>query len=184
MIPQVTLATKGIDSLIGLLQTLSGSGWMVQAANEAATTIEQELARYPSARRRKQPFKSDKQRRFFFAALADGRIRVPYQRSGALGRGWRAGVVQLGSGLNITVGNTVAYAPYVQGSTQAAYHKGNWQTVSEASRGIEQRVVSIFDRRVDQIIRNGQATATFDSRAGVLRDSASGRFTSVAQATR
>lgn len=179
----VKLETKGIDSLVGMLQTLMSNGWMVQAATEAAAVIEQELAKYPSARRRKQPFKTARQRRFFFAALADGRIRVPYQRTGRLGRGWRVGVTNLTGGLSITVENAVPYWDRVQGARQAPYHRGNWKTLSELSRGLEQRIVAIYDRRVDQIIRNGSATATFDTRTGVLRDSASGRFTSVAQAT-
>lgn len=179
----LSVVTRGLESLAALANTLRGNGWMVQAANEAARDLERDLQKYPGTRRRKQPFKTDKQRRFFFAALADGRIRVPYQRTGQLGRSWRAGVTMTAGGLTLTVGNTTAYAPYVQGSQQAGYHRGNWKRVDELSQGVEQRVVSIFNRRIDQVIRNGQATATFDSRAGVLRDTATGRFTSVSQAT-
>jgi len=178
-----TAVTRGLESLANLANTLRGNGWMINAANEAARTLERNLARYPAARRKKQPFKTAKQRRFFFAALADGRIRVPYQRTGNLGRSWRAGVTMTGGGLTLTVGNTTAYAPYVQGSQQAGYHRGNWQTVSELSRNEERMVVSIFDKQIDQVIKNGQATATYDDRAGVLRDSASGRFVSASQAT-
>jgi len=178
----LSVVTRGLESIANLANTLRGNGWMVEAANEAARTLERNLSKYPPARRRKQPFKTAKQRRFFFAALADGRIRVPYQRTGRLGRSWRAGVTMTGGGLTLTVGNTTAYAPYVQGSQQSGYHRGNWKTVSELSQNEERIVVSIFDKQVDQVIRNGQATATYDDRAGVLRDAASGRFTSVSQA--
>jgi hypothetical protein len=179
----LSVVTRGLESIANLANTLRGNGWMVEAANEAARDLERDLQTYPGVRRKKQPFKTDKQRRFFFAALADGRIRVPYQRTNRLGKGWRAGVVMTGGGLTVTVGNTTAYAPYVQGSQQAGYHRGNWKRVDELSQGVEQRVVSIFNRRIDQVIRNGQATATYDDRAGVLRDTATGRFTSAAQAT-
>lgn len=179
----LSVVTRGMESLLGLANTLRSNGWMIEAANEAARTLEQRLSTYPAARKKKQPFKSDKQRRFFFAALADGRIRVPYQRTGNLGRSWRAGIVQTGGGLTITVGNTTAYAPYVQGSQQAGYHRGNWKTITELTQDQERMVVSIFDKRVDQVIRNGQASATYDDRAGVLRDAGSGRFISASQAT-
>lgn len=179
----LSVVTRGLESIAALANTLRSNGWMQAAANEAARKLEQNLQRYPAVRRRKQPFKTAKQRRFFFAALADGRIRVPYQRTGNLGRSWRAGVVMTGGGLTITVGNTTAYAPYVQGSQQSGYHRGNWQTVSELSATEERTVVSIFDRTVDQVIKNGSVAATFDDRAGVLRDASSGRFTSVSQAT-
>lgn len=178
----LSVVTRGLESILAIANTLRSNGWMQAAAQESARKLEQNLATYPSVRRRKQPFKTAKQRRFFFASLADGRIRVPYQRTGALGRGWRAGVTMTGGGLTITVGNTTAHAPYVQGSQQAGYHRGNWKTVSELSQGEERTIVSIFDRHVDQVIRSGQVAATYDDRAGVLRDTSTGRFTSVSQA--
>lgn len=178
----ISVVSRGLESLASLANTLRSNGWMQAAAQEAARRLEQNLAKYPSVRRRKQPFKTTKQRRFFFAALADGRIRVPYQRTNHLGRGWRAGVTLTGGGLTITVGNTTAYAPYVQGSQQSGYHRGNWKTVSELSQGEERTVVSIFDRHIDQVIRSGQVAATYDDRAGVLRDTGTGRVTSVNQA--
>lgn len=178
----LSVVTRGLESIANLANTLRGNGWMVEAANEAARDLERDLQTYPGVRRRKQPFKTDKQRRFFFAALADGRIRVPYQRTNRLGKGWRAGVTMTGGGLTITVGNTTAHAPYVQGSQQAGYHRGNWKTVSELSQGEERTIVSIFDRHVDQVIRSGQVAATYDDRAGVLRDTSTGRVTSVSQA--
>ena len=179
----LSVVTRGLESIANLANTLRGNGWIVEAGNEAARTLERNLAKYPPVRRKKQPFKTAKQRRFFFAALADGRIRVPFQRTGNLGRSWRAGVVMTGGGMTITVGNTTAYAPYVQGSQQSGYHRGNWKTVSELSQDEERVVVSIFDKQVDQVIRNGQVTATYDDRAGVLRDATSGRVVSASQAT-
>jgi hypothetical protein len=179
----LSVVTRGLESIANLANTLRGNGWMVEAANEAARDLEHDLQTYPGVRRKKQPFKTDKQRRFFFAALADGRIRVTYQRTNRLGKGWRADVVMTKNGLTVTVGNTTAYAPYVQGSQQAGYHRGNWKRVDELSQGVEQRVVVIFNRRIDQVIKNGEASATYDDRAGVLRDTATGRFTSAAQAT-
>ena len=50
------------------------------------------LSNYPKARKKKmvdvygRTFKTDKQRRGFFAKLKDGQITVPYKRPGTLGR--------------------------------------------------------------------------------------------------
>jgi len=55
-------------------------------------------------------FFSDRQRRYFFWALREGIINVPYRRTGALAAGWKVDV----SGTQATVTNAVPSAPYVQ----------------------------------------------------------------------
>ena len=64
----LSVATRGLESLANLANTLRSNGWMVDAASEAARDLERDLQTYPGVRRRKQAFKTDKQRRFFFAA--------------------------------------------------------------------------------------------------------------------
>jgi hypothetical protein len=57
------------------------------------------------------PFFSDRQRRFFFAALADGTITIPYQRTQALRNNWQI----LGDGQNTLIVNETPYAGLMQG---------------------------------------------------------------------
>jgi hypothetical protein len=97
------------------------------------------LARYPAASGRAQPFRSAKSRRFFFAALRDGRISVPYRRGGpgsqGLGRRW----LVTPDGLGATLANSASYAGLVQGerAEQARYHRGTWPGVEEVAAQME-----------------------------------------------
>lgn len=56
-------------------------------------------------------FESDKQRRYFFMALRKGIIKVPYQRTQTLGKGWK----QIGSGKTSIIVNETPYAGFVMG---------------------------------------------------------------------
>lgn len=97
--------------------------------------VQGRIAPYPSARRQKQPFRSAKQRRGFFAKLRKGQITVPYRRSGQLGQKW---VADKGSG-QIRMRNTRRGAKYVHSEQeQASYHRGNWKT----DKGVADQVVS------------------------------------------
>ena len=80
-------------------------------------------------------FKSDRQRRFFFGALASGDIEVPWRRgqsdlSEKLGQSWS--VQSLGWNAK-QVGTSVSYAPFVQGpEDQSAYHQATgWKTTRD-----------------------------------------------------
>ena len=84
-------------------------------------------AQYPAASGAKQPFVSDKQRRYFFAALHRGEITVPYRRSGALGaaENWQ----QIPASDGLTLRSTRKYGALVRGAAdQAKYHRGTWPT--------------------------------------------------------
>lgn len=74
-----------------------------------------------------QTFQSDKQRRWFFAALRDGTIDVPYRRTFAMKNAW----VIRGRGRSSSIVNDSAGAIYAMGSkTQSPLHKlMGWKTV-------------------------------------------------------
>lgn len=91
------------------------------------------LHKYPQASGKKQPFKSDKARRFFFAALRKGQIEVPYRRSGATGRSYEKHPTA--QGMDVTSGRPSAIL--TRGTPQAAYHKGTWQTHEELAKSLE-----------------------------------------------
>lgn len=91
-----------------------------QTLGEVGEFMRGKLREYPSYRfvsRRAAygvPFFSDKQRRWFFAALADGRITPGRpNRTGALGDGWR---ITSNGPKQIDLVNAVEYAKYVQGT--------------------------------------------------------------------
>lgn len=91
-----------------------------QTLGEVGEFMRDKLREYPSYRyvSRKaaygQSFFSDKQRRWFFAALADGKIKPGQSnRTGALGQGWQ---IQHNGPKQIDLVNAVDYAKYVQGT--------------------------------------------------------------------
>lgn len=94
------------------------------------------LAQYPPASRRKQPFVSSQQRKYFFAALRSGSIAVPYRRSGALGKPDNWSQAQAGGTRTLT--SKQPYSDLVRGDKkQAAYFKGVWPTVDQVARASE-----------------------------------------------
>ena len=94
-----------------------------------AEEVRNVMAAYPPASRRKQPFVSDKQRRYVMMLVRQG--RVPYQRgsdprSETLGRKWQIQPTDDGA----QAVNTASYSDLVQGGQgrQARYHAGTWKT--------------------------------------------------------
>ena len=106
----------------------------------ASDLVRDDVRRYPPPSRGPMKWKSEKQRRWFFAALRRGEIEVPYRRgqspgSERLGASWTKRVTATGTEFRATIGTNVSYARYVQDSGfQAAIHKGNWQTVQDVVR--------------------------------------------------
>lgn len=109
------------------------------------------LKQYPARFSGQGPgFKSERQRRWFFAALRAGQISVPYQRTGILGRGWR--VTAQGNG-QIGVTNNIEYTKWVQvQSSQARIHQGRWRTVEEAIAQMPEWADRSADKLGDEII--------------------------------
>ena len=92
-----------------------------------------ELAKYPAPSRKKQPFKSGKSRKFFFAALKKGAISVPYRRSGKLGTSFK----KQPFGKGVDVASALGYAELVVGEKQGGYFKGNWPSVKDVAAKVE-----------------------------------------------
>lgn len=84
---------------------------------------------YPSQRNAPQPFKTDRQRRWFFWALKEGIITVPYARTGRLANSWRA---RRDGWSHWVLENSAVYAALVVGrGQQARYHEGHWWTAED-----------------------------------------------------
>lgn len=91
------------------------------------------LHKYPPQSGKKMQWASEKQRRFVMAQIRAGAIQVPYRRSGDYGRSFQK--QQMGDGVNLVSG--LAYAPYVRGPGQAAYHRGTWDTLEDLATQLE-----------------------------------------------
>lgn len=63
-------------------------------------------------------FFSDKQRRFFFAALKSGEISVPYKRTQGFRKGWK----QVGKGKDSLIVNETEYGKFLMGDGEQSRH--------------------------------------------------------------
>ena len=103
--------------------------------------------RYPEPRRISQPFKTDKQRRWFFFALRTGLISVPYVRTGVLASSWRA---ESSGWAEWSVVNSAAYSALVVGrGTQVRYHKDHWWIAQDV---IEENTPELTKNLSDEIL--------------------------------
>jgi hypothetical protein len=144
-----------------IIHTITGADEVIRAMEEAGDLnpvkriiqmagfhLKSIIAEYPPIRRltRKEvygsSFKTIKQRKFFFWALRNGRIEVPYVRgsspgSESLKHRWT--VASILDGLGVSIGNNASYVKWVQDKEfQSKYHAaGGWipaQTTLEKER--------------------------------------------------
>ncbi len=122
------------------------------------------LARYYTRTRKdgttfRSKFKTLAQQKKVFALIQKG--KVPYPRSGQLGRSIVSRAEAAGAGLIIVhVGTNLTYAPYVIGKLmQSHYHRGNWTPLEDdIRRGLSelQRVgVRAVQKEIDKRLNNG-----------------------------
>lgn len=146
---------EGLDALMTKLRALENPTLVRNALLAAGTHLMGKMVQYPPSSSRPQGFKSDLQRRGFFAKLRKGEIEVPYRRgqspaSESLGRKW---TVQAENDRRVVVGNNASYGPLVQGPNQTAYHKTTgWQTTDDVLAAEAGPVAQLVQNQVDQIL--------------------------------
>lgn len=114
----------------------------------------------PQPSRAKMEFVSDKQRRYFFWALKEGIIEVPYRRGASPGsekleQSWT--ISGMDGGLKQIIGNDTTYGPLVQGPLQqTAYHKNTgWITTDEVVNEQNATTLNAIKKGVDKILASG-----------------------------
>lgn len=79
----------------------------------------------------KSKFKSLKQQRKVMSLVKNG--KVPYRRTGTLGKSITSTAQLSGNGVTVTVGSKLKSAPYViDAERQSHYHKGTWTPIQVA----------------------------------------------------
>lgn len=141
-----------VSGVQGIFERVTAPGVPTRIAKQVAKeVVRPTLAKYPSASRKKQAFKTAKQRRFFFAALKNGAISVPYSRTGDLGSKWEE--TEMGDGVELR--SLVPYSDLVIGASQAAYHRGTWPTVEQTAEEVEPAAVLSATAELVSIIGDG-----------------------------
>lgn len=125
-----SIRITGLDEALRAL-SISNREIVQHVGKAAALSMIGFVKPYPGASRKKQPFVSAKQRRYFFAALKSGEITVPYRRTFDLQDAWAFTITD--GGADIT--NSSAHAAYtINKETQSGYHKGTWKTTEELAK--------------------------------------------------
>lgn len=119
------------------------------ASNDVAKYLLNVVRGYPPQKSvtRKQAygvtFFSDKQRRWFFAALKSGAINVPYKRTQAFSRGWKI----IGQGEQTILVNESDYGGYLMGPGQQSRMQMmiGWKTTDQILEERSERIDRIAD---------------------------------------
>jgi hypothetical protein len=111
--------------------------WLYDATEASLAILHDEMARYP-------------------APPANSR----YRRTGTLGRTWSSRVSLTSGGVEGELGNNARsprgriYGPYVQDhERQARWHVGRWQTDRQVADRNEGRIIGIFERMAEEVLR-------------------------------
>lgn len=146
--PDIKLTISGLPEALRLLN-IPESEMKAKAGKAAALEVISVAKPEPAASGKKQPFASAKSRRYFFAALRSGAIKVPYQRSHDLQDGWDWKPAADGA----EVYNNSAHAALtIDKATRTKYHKGGpWkdeykiakEAESAAGDAAEQAIVTL-----------------------------------------
>ena len=134
--------TIDTSDLLKKLDSLTGGTFVHDVAEAVADeAVIPELAKEPfRTTRKKMQFVSNKQRAFVMAAIRDGRIEVPYRRTGAIGISEKH---QTSNGIDVVV--PVEYSDLVRTKgKQAKYHDPLWPTTDEISARLEADVVEVI----------------------------------------
>ena len=94
------------------------------------------------------PFQSDKQRRWFFAALNDGSLQLPYKRTQQLSNGWQI----VGEGAKTILVNEVPHAKYAYGGNRLLGAIG-WKRLEQIVSERKAKIQEIIKAAVKKALR-------------------------------
>ena len=156
----IKLELRDVDHLGPKLKRLINLQAYRHGMQAAAEHVKGQVATYPRVRRGPQPFKTDKQRRGFFAKLKAGVIDVPYRRgispsSQRLDTKW---FVSMLSDLRASIVNSATYASLVHDRTkQSRYHEETgWKTAQGVAEdpAVLSAVERILQKTIDEFVKD------------------------------
>lgn len=109
------------------------------------TRILKQLRKTPGRPHYPLRWKSERQRRAFFATNGFGG-GIPYARTGKLEAGWDARFTFSGDGGSFVVENDTPYARYVVGYDQQPFHEGRWVYAPSVVDSFAPMVLDTFEQ--------------------------------------
>ena len=96
-------------------------------------------------------FFSDKQRRFFFAALKSGEISVPYKRTQGFRKGWK----QVGKGKDSLIVNETEYGKFLMGDGEQSRHALmiGWNSMQKTIDDHKEKMLEKADAAIKKAIK-------------------------------
>ena len=151
-----SVVIRGDKELMRKLSKLTDLRFLRPTMKTVGQHLKEKAKSYPGGNQhRPQPFKTAKQRRFFFAALRRGDIEVPYRRgvspgSENLSKRWHFKTDRGGTGVTLT--NNASYAGLVMGpNEQTAYHaETGWKTTDQIAEEEQKTVLDTLKKAVDR----------------------------------
>ena len=155
----MTIELQGMEAIVKKLESLNKPAVFRRPMTQSVAHLQRKIAKYPIGNQhRPQPFKTDKSRRYFFAALRSGDIEVPYKRGSSpgsekLATSWTTNVSA--DGRMGTVGNDASYGPLVQDKArQTAYHKATgWSTVQDVAKKEAKMIIRFFQQAIERALK-------------------------------
>lgn len=154
---------EGLEELLRRIQTLQKMREVTAALLAGGAHLKTQMQVYPPQAHltRKsvygQSFQSDRQRRWFFWALARGALTVPYRRGQSAGsrnlkQQWT--VVASNSGLTVEIGNSTPYGPLMQSAVmQGRMAKAaGWQTDQQVLDRDGPKAVDFVKNQIQQTL--------------------------------
>lgn len=153
---EIAAEVKGLDQVFKRLDRLAAHDVLrtpMEASMISLFNFMAEETPGPPHRPYPKMLRTARQRRYFFWALAQGIIKVPYVRSGKMQQSWTWDVSTSADGVHGKVGTNYKSAPYVQSKQlQARIHQGNWQTDEDAIREKKDEIVQRFRTAVREAL--------------------------------
>ena len=156
----VDVEVSGIEAVLAKLVQLDSVDAQRQVTRDVGEFVRGKLQRYPPykyvSRRTAygKTFQSDRQRRWFFAALRSGELQIPYVRTRTLRNSW---ILADAPGGDMVLRNIVPYAGYVQkeSSQSRMMRLRDWTTeervVQENAAGIGRTADESYNRVLRRI---------------------------------
>jgi len=153
---------KGDAELRRKLAKLKDLRPVVPYIEAAAVHVKGMISKYPplANAHRPQPFKTEKSKRYFFWALKQGIIEVPYRRGqspGSEDHGQSWTIKGMKQGLQQAIGSDTSYGPLLQDpQQQTAYHKETgWKDTDTVAKAEADDVLKEIKKGVDKILAQG-----------------------------
>ena len=157
----IVVSVDGIPAIQARLKTLLPA--LADAGTDSANVYMLNVLRtYPKPKfvTRKSAygvtFFTARQRRWFFAALGDGRLHIPYRRTQGIRNNWRVE----GEGRQSFIANDAPGVEYVMDDKLQSRHekKVGWIKVGDILRERNDKIVSAFDAGVKKEMKKRKIT--------------------------